>query len=128
MRQTGTTPGGRSWMAASVRLDPDGRHLFAEHRPQCFPQRNGVPHPLIRAVELQEAAVKAAEAAQDDDTARLLREHLEAFKRGETITEKGAVSAAKVFAHRYAFAHDITFNHGTGTRTQRTHLCRSVSH
>ena len=41
-----------------------------------------------RAVELQEAAVKAAEAAQDNDTARLLREHLEAFKRGETITEK----------------------------------------
>ena len=54
MRQIGTTQGGRSWMAASVRLDPDGWHLFAEHRPQCFPQRDGVPHPLICAVELQE--------------------------------------------------------------------------
>ncbi len=40
------------------------------------------------AVEMQEAAVKAAEAAQDEETAKLLREHLEAFKRGETITEK----------------------------------------
>ena len=40
------------------------------------------------AVELQEAAVKAAEAAQDDETTKLLRQHLDAFKRGETITEK----------------------------------------
>jgi hypothetical protein len=41
-------------MAYSVRLDPDAWRLFAQHRPQCFPRRDGVPHPLIRAVELQE--------------------------------------------------------------------------
>lgn len=41
-----------------------------------------------RAIELQQAAVAAAEKQQDEETAKVLREHLEAFKRGETITEK----------------------------------------
>ncbi len=41
-----------------------------------------------RAIELQEAALAAAVKAQDEDTAKVLREHLEAFRRGETITEK----------------------------------------
>src|ERR1700730_3644648 len=54
MRQIGTTPGGRSWLAGSVRLDPNAWCRFAEHRPQCFTQRDRVPHPLIGAIELQE--------------------------------------------------------------------------
>ena len=41
-----------------------------------------------RAIELQEAALAGAEKEKDEETAKVLREHLEIFRRGETITEK----------------------------------------
>ena len=43
---------------------------------------------FARAIELQEAALAGAEKAKDEETAKVLREHLELFRRGETITEK----------------------------------------
>jgi len=41
-----------------------------------------------RAIELQEMAVKAAKDQLSDDVVKVMSDHLAAFKRGETVTEK----------------------------------------